>query len=210
MTLMAGALMLLCGCQSMYYGAMEKVGYEKRDIMKSRVAAARDAQDAVKKQFQDALQEFGSVVKYEGGDLEAKYNELNRTLQRSEAKAEAVHNRIDDVEKVAEALFKEWRHELSEYGSESLRKDSEQKMKQTRARYDELMAAMKKAEKTIEPVLTPLRDQVLYLKHNLNARALSSIRNELDRVQSDVSSLVSEMNKSIAEADKFIRSLETD
>ena len=42
-------------------------------------------------------------------------------------------------------------------------------MRQTRARYDQMIGAMKRAEGKLEPALQPLRDQVLFLKHNLNA-----------------------------------------
>lgn len=208
--LMAAGALLLCGCQSMQLGMLEKMGHPKREVLVDRVGKARDTQREAQQQFKDALEQFGSVVKYEGGDLEAKYKELDSILQRSEAKANDVHQRIRNVDAVAEALFKEWRQELGQYNSDALRKESEQKWKQTRARYDELMVAMRKAEKTMEPVLRPLRDQVLYLKHNLNARALSAIQSELNRVESDVSSLVKEMNRAIAEADKFIAAMQAE
>ena len=71
-----------------------------------------------------------------------------------------------------------------------------------------MLGAMKRAEQRIEPVLKPLRDQVLYLKHNLNARALSAIKGELVKVDAQVDQLVKDMNRSIAEADKFIQTME--
>jgi hypothetical protein len=71
-----------------------------------------------------------------------------------------------------------------------------------------MLAAMKRVEQRIEPVLTPLRDQVLYLKHNLNARALAAIKGELVKVDAQVDQLVKDMNRSISEADKFIESME--
>jgi hypothetical protein len=73
-----------------------------------------------------------------------------------------------------------------------------------------MLAAMKRAEQRIEPVLKPLRDQVLYLKHNLNARALAAIKGELVKVDAQVDQLVKDMNRSIAEADKFIQSMEAE
>ena len=148
------------------------------------------------------------VVNFSGGDLEATYNMLNGELESSEERAEAVRKRIDDVESVGDALFNEWKKELDQYSSKSLRQKSEAKYTQTKSRYGEMLAAMKKAEKRIDPVLRPLRDQVLYLKHNLNAQALSSLKGELVKVDAQVDQLVKDMNRSIAEADKFIQGLE--
>ncbi len=198
----------LTACDTAYMAAMEKMGYAKRDILSSRVKSARDAQEDAKKEIQSALDQFGKVVAYQGGDLEATYKKLNSELQNSEDSADNVRKRIKDVESVADALFSEWKTELGQYSNADLRRKSEEKLTQTKARYNEMLNAMKKAEQRIDPVLKPLRDQVLYLKHNLNARALAAIKGELVKVDAQVDQLVKDMNRSIAEADKFIQSME--
>jgi hypothetical protein len=203
-------VLMLPGCDTLYMGAMEKLGYAKRDILSSRVKAARDAQEEAKQEIQSALDQFGKVVNFSGGDLESTYKKLNGKLESSEEQAETVRKRISDVESVADALFQEWEKELDQYSSKDLRRKSEAKYTQTKARYGEMLAAMKKAEQRIDPVLRPLRDQVLYLKHNLNATALSSLKGEVVKVDAQVDQLVKDMNRSIAEADKFIQGLEKD
>lgn len=204
------ALVALCGCGGVYYNTMEKLGYPKREMLVDRVQKARDAQEDAKQQFQSALEEFTAVTGYQGGDLEKMYNRLRDQLQRSESKAQAVGKRIDDVESVGEALFKEWQSELDQYSSPDLRQASENKLGQTRLRYARLVAAMRSAEMKIEPVLTAFRDQVLFLKHNLNAQALAALQNELTTIQTDVASLIREMEASIAEANAFIDAMNRD
>ena len=200
----------LTACDTAYIATMEKMGYAKRDILSSRVKSARNAQEDAKKEIQSTLEQFGKVVGYQGGDLEATYKKLNSELESSEDSAETVRKRIKDVESVADSLFAEWKTELGQYSSADLRRKSEEKLAQTKARYNEMLGAMKKAEQRIDPVLKPLRDQFLYLKHNLNARALAAIKGELVKVDAQVDQLVKDMNKSIAEADKFIQSMEKD
>ncbi len=196
------------GCSSTYYSAMEKVGVHKRDIMVDRVTEARDSQEDAKDQFQSALEQFTSVVKVEGGDLEQQYKVLNGEYKKSKAKAEKVHKRIDAVESVAEDLFDEWDNELDQYSSASLRKDSARKLQQTKQQYEQLIDAMKKAESKIQPVLVVFHDQVLYLKHNLNAQAIAALQGELVSLEKDVAQLVAEMEASIQEADQFIDKLQ--
>lgn len=195
-------------CDTAYINAMDKMGYAKRDLLSNRVKSARDAQAEAKKDIQSALEQFGQVVAYQGGDLEGTYKKLKSELQNSEDSAETVRNRIDAVENVADSLFSEWKTELGQYSNANLRRKSEEKMIQTKARYNEMFGAMKRAEQRIDPVLNPLRDQVLYLKHNLNARALAAMKGELVKVDAQVDQLVREMNRSIAEADKFIQTME--
>lgn len=67
---------------------------------------------------------------------------------------------------------------------------------------------MEWAESRLEPALIPLRDQVLFLKHNLNARAIAGLSSEVVSVQTNVDNLVRDMERAIAQADAFIASLE--
>lgn len=201
--------LLLVGCGGVYYGAMEKIGIHKRDILVDRVTAARDSQQETKEQFVSALEQFKAAVAFDGGELEKQYQQMKAALEDSEEQAEEVRSRVAAVEDVAEALFDEWEGELDQYTSASMRNASEQQLKQTRNHYYKLISAMKKAEAKIDPVLNPLRDQVLFLKHNLNARAIASLQTELGHIETDVFRLIRDMELSIKEADQFISALKT-
>lgn len=198
----------LAGCQSMKYRTLEAFGVEKRDILSSRVESARDAQGEAKEQFSSALEQFRATVAFDGGELEDLYDRLDGAYQRSVADAEQVRERIDEVRDVAEDLFAEWSDELDEYESADLRRRSRELLRETQSRYERMIAAMERAEATMDPVLQSFQDQVLFLKHNLNARAISALRNELDSIEADTEALIAAMNEAIAEADAFIQSLD--
>ncbi|TYP61710.1 MULTISPECIES: DUF2959 domain-containing protein [Pseudomonadaceae] len=206
--LLGFALLTLAGCQSAYYSAMEKVGLHKRDILVDRVEDARDSQQDAKEQFKDALERYRSVVQVDGGELEERYEALNSEFEASENSAREVRDRINAVEDVAEALFKEWKQELDEYSNASLRATSQRNLERTQKDYRVLLQRMKAAEKRIDPVLDVLRDQVLFLKHNLNARAIGALKGEYRMLEGNVDQLLAEMQRAIDEADVFIRQLQ--
>ena len=208
MALALVAPVALAGCQTAYFAAMEKIGYEKRDILSSRVEDARDAQQEAKTEVVDALTAFSETVSFEGGELESRYKALAGHLADSEAAAEDVRKRVQAVDDVGEALFLEWADELEQYSSAALKARSRQQMIDTRRGYDRMLAAMRRAESRLEPALGTLRDQVLFLKHNLNARAMGALRGEVGRVDAQVKRLVADINKAVAEADGFIKTLE--
>ena len=206
-TLIVTAAWLSTGCQSMYYNTMEKFGYQKREILVDRVKEARDEEKETAQQFASALEKFSAVINFKGGELEEKYEKLKAEFDRCESRADAVKKRIAAVENVGEALFVEWEAELKQYTNANLRRTSRQKLVETRRQYDRLIRSMKRAEAKIDPVLAVFRDQVLFLKHNLNARAIASIQNELVSVETDVASLIRGMEASISEADGFIKTM---
>ncbi|MFT5139527.1 MAG: hypothetical protein ACI9H8_001314 [Lysobacterales bacterium] len=202
------SMFTLAGCASTYYKAMDSIGFEKRDILVDRVEDARDAQDDAAEQFASALEQFRSVVAVDGGDLEKVYDRLSSEYEDSESRAAEVTDRIESIESVAEDLFEEWEEELGQYSSDSLRRDSAALLSDTKSRYTQLMGAMRRAERAMPPVLSAFRDQVLVLKHNLNARAIGALRNELGNIERDTAKLIAEMQKAINEANDFIASME--
>ncbi|WP_320173657.1 DUF2959 domain-containing protein [Maridesulfovibrio sp.] len=197
----------LAGCQSAYYKTMESFGYHKRDILVSNVEKARESQEEASEQFKSALDKFSALTGFHGGDLQETYERLNDEYENSEAAALKVRKRIDAVEEVGNDLFDEWNAELDQYTSKKLRNESRVKLSKTKSKFKRLLSAMRKAEKKIDPVLNVFRDQVLYLKHNLNAQAIASLKSELNTLEGDIGRLIKEMQRSIDEADAFIKEL---
>lgn len=201
-------LFFLTACSTMYYSGLEKIGVPKRDVLVHRVEKARDTQEETKEQFKSALEQFTAVTNFQGGDLEAVYKKLNKEYEASVAKANEVKDRIAAIEDVSQALFTEWEEEITQYSNAALKSSSQQKLTATRTHYKQLIITMKAAEAKIQPVLVVFKDQVMFLKHNLNAQAIASLKGELGTLQSDVSSLITSMEKSINEANAFISTME--
>ncbi|MBL9076888.1 MAG: DUF2959 domain-containing protein [Planctomycetes bacterium] len=205
--LIPAALACLCACSGIYYATMEKFGYQKRDLLVERVQAARESQAEAKQQIQTTFEAFQGLTGFQGGELEAKYGQFRDLEADCVERATEVGERITSIEKVSRDMFTEWGQEIGEIQNPNLRAQSEQMKADTERRYGELIAAMRTAEQRMQPVLTAFHDQVLFLKHNLNAAAIRSLSNEAARIQTDVAGLIAEMQRSIDEADRFIQSL---
>ncbi|MHC1765552.1 MAG: DUF2959 domain-containing protein [Verrucomicrobiia bacterium] len=200
-------LLVSLGCRSTYYAAWEKLGKHKRDLLRDNVEQVRDDQQAATEQFKDALTQLRELYKFEGGDLEKTYDKLRAEYDQSDSRAQTVKSRIGKVEQIASDLFAEWAEEAKTLTSPRLRQDSEQKLRDTQRKYNELHTAMKRAESSMEPVLVQLRDQVTYLKHNLNAQAIGALKGEVLDIEKEVQQLIRDMNASIAQAESFIKTL---
>lgn len=207
-SLLASLIVLISACSSTYYNTMEKVGIHKRDILVDRVENARDSQSDAQEQFKSALDEFSSVLNVKETNLKKAYESLNEEYEGSQDAADEVSQRIDKVESVAIALFKEWKQELALYENPNLKKASEQKLIDTRKRYDGLMETMRNAEQSMKPVLRIFRDNVLVLKHSLNAQAIGALRSEFAGLKSNINRLIIDMNRSIESSDRFIAEME--
>ena len=188
-----------------YYDTWEKFGYAKRERLVDNVKAARQEQVDAKQQFASALEQFKSVVRVETSDLEKLYNRLDKQYQRCDGQAGEVRSKIQSVKNVGAALFKEWEQEIGQIKDDaSLQQQSRKLLDRTRGNYDEMIHRMDAAAATMDPVLTQFKNRVLFIKHNLNAQAIASLKGTEMDLGKDIEKLIREMEASIAEADAFI------
>ncbi len=208
-SLLALLLLLLTSCSSLYYNAMEKIGKEKRDILVQRIVDGKKDQEAAKKQLKTTLEAFQELTGFEGGNLEKVYKKLNGEFVDSEKRAKDLSDRIASIDQVAKDLFAEWDKEISEMKDRSLRTRSQQMLRETRARHQQYLKRMQQTDRKMQPVLQGFRDQVLFLKHNLNAKAIGSLKGTAAKMDGEVGVLIQDIEGSMREADSFIDSLKT-
>ncbi|MGE3681881.1 MAG: DUF2959 family protein [Bdellovibrionales bacterium] len=209
-------LLTLVGCQQAVqkaardtvYSAYEMVGVEKRDLLKRRIADAKDEQKEASESFGDALERLRQMYGLKGGALEKQYRRLQSAYEHSRGEAEEVRQSIQRMDTVASDLFAEWEREIEEIQSAEFRSRSKVKLHETKRRYTDLQTKLKQSEARMEPVLTKMKDHVLFLKHNLNAQSVASLKSETQRIEADIQNLLKEMDRSIQEADQFIKSIE--
>lgn len=93
---------------------------------------------------------------------------------------------------------------MEQYENKILRRASEKQLKATKVRYNEMLASMKTAEESMEPILKIFYDNVLFLKYNLNAQAIGSLQSEFANLERQIEALIKSMNVAIDSSNKFI------
>ena len=202
-------IVTITGCANdVYYAGMEKAGFHKRDIMVSRVEKVQDSQKDAQEEFKSALEQFETLVTLKDSNLKSVYEKFNDEYENAKDAADDLNTRIDDLEDVSISLFEEWEEEITLYKNQKLKAQSQQKLKNTRSKYKKMMASMRSSEKRMEPVLSTFQDNVLILKHSLNAQAIGALKSEFGSLKKEVKILISQMNQSIKESDTFIKEMD--
>lgn len=209
LTLLALVMFPLASCRGAYYATMEQFGMHKRDLLVDEVEAGRREQAEAQEQFRSTYDLFRHITGYEGDELDKVYENLRDELDECESDADDVAARIEEIETVARDLFLEWSDEIEQIQNTTLRESSTEMRAETMTRFGELIAAMRAAEERMEPVLVAFRDHVLFLKHNLNARAIASLSDVVLEIEGDVDALIDDMERAIREADSFLRSMQS-
>ena len=189
------------------YSAYEFFGIEKRDLFKKEVKSVKNDQESAGESFKSALDKLKAIYAFDGGNIEKQYRSLASSYELAESRVNEVHKSVKQVETVSGDLFTEWRSEIAQIKSADLRSKSSINLSETQRKYSEFHFVLKKSEAKMNPVLAKLKDQVLFLKHNLNAQAITGLKKESGKIQNDIEDLMKEMNSSITQAEAFIKSM---
>jgi hypothetical protein len=200
-------ILLVTGCTTAYYKTMQTLGKEKRDILVQRIKDAKKDQDQTKQQLQTTMESFQALTGFQGGSLEKSYKRLNSDYESANSQAGKLHDKIQSIDQVSNDLFKEWQGEIAAMGNAKLKAQDTVMLRNAKTRQATYMRAMRRTEDQIAPVLKAFRDQVLFLKHNLNSRAIGSLKATTAGLQGDVADLIQSIDASSQEADKLISSL---
>lgn len=201
-------LFLFSGCaSSVYYAGMEKAGIHKRDIMVDRVESVQESQKEAQKEFESALEQFGTLVTIKDTNLKKAYERFSDEYEDAKDAASDLSKKIESLEDVSIALFQEWEEELTLYKNQKLKAQSKKKLRDTKSKYSKMLKVMKKSEKSMEPILATFHDNVLILKHSLNAQAIGALEGEFGSLKKEVKSLILQMNTSIKASDNFIKEI---
>ncbi len=201
------SLLLCCSCSLLYYSAMEHLGKQKRDILVQRLLQVKKDQAATSEQLKTTLEAFKEVTGFNGGKLEENYEHLNREYQRSADRAGQLGKRIDSVDDVAKKMFSEWSGEIGKMRNASLTSQSKTLLANARQQHAQYMRVMRRTQENIKPVLQAFSDQVTFLKHNLNARAISSLKGTSAGINQQAEALIRDINASSKQADAYIQTL---
>jgi len=158
-------------------------------------------------QVRAALDAYNALVRGGASDLRKPYRNLDREIERCEKRREAVQRRADDAKKEADAYFRGWAASLPLIASEDLRGRSEARMRDSRTRFDGILAAGRRAATEYEPFLVRLRDQWTYLGHDLNPSGLESLRPDAQELTESGTQLLVEIESSLREARSYVASI---
>ena len=201
------ALTALTSCQAMYFTTMEKFGVEKRDILLERVEDAHDALKVAEVRFDASLTTFREIVKGEESTLTANFERFSDAYDKAESAAADFHERVADVQVVANLMFEEWKRESGEILDNELRRASRENYTKATTRYERTLRGFRRVEARMDPMLTKFRDHVLYLKLNLHPAALGTLRDNEGDIIAAMEELEDLMEKALSDGGELIDSM---
>lgn len=158
-------------------------------------------------QIRVTLDAYTTLVNSSAGDLRKPYRKLDRSIGKCEKYRKDVAWRADDARKEADKYFSGWAASLPQIVDADLRTRSEARMNDSRARFDGILEAGRRASEAYQPFLARLRDQWTYLGHDLNPSGLASLRPDAQDLIENGTQVLLEIDGSLRQARDYVQSI---
>ena len=127
-------------------------------------------------QLQKTVATYNSITEMTATDLKGAYKDLNKDIADGEKKVVDGRPKIDEMNTSAEAYFAAWKASAAAISDPDLRKRSEERLADAKARFDKIAVAGKDARQSFDTLMTDIKDQSKFLGLDLNASAIATLK----------------------------------
>ena len=127
-------------------------------------------------QLQKTVATYNSITEMTATDLKGAYKDLNKDVEGSEKKVVEGRPKVDEMNTAAEGYFAAWKASAAAISDPDLRKRSEERLADAKARFDKIAVAGRDARQSFDTLMTDIKDQSKFLGLDLNASAIATLK----------------------------------
>lgn len=200
--LAAGAAFTACAGQTQRSQSVQQVDELLTHIERVQVetAVAKDAAHAV-------LSDLCALVSPSfKGDAAPAFAEFLESAELSEQQGEVLAKSVEPMQRAADELFHRWTKDLENFGNTRMRTRSQSRLDETRTRYQSILGATQAAQIALDAYNNDLKDHALFLRHDLNATSVETIRGDVRLLNEQIQDLDKRFDATTAAARAYVES----
>jgi hypothetical protein len=203
-TFVLAAALGLCACLQT---AKKSDGLNQVDDLLSRIEKVYVECELSDARVREAMETLAWLTSPDfDGDPLAVHAALGLAAERAQLQAKELETSIAPMKASGEALFQRWSADLESFRSASMRARSAERLAETRARYDAIVASVDPAFVRMQELNVILGDSVLFLANDLNSESIAALRADVDALLASAKELSSQLDTCLAAADGYMRS----
>lgn len=158
-------------------------------------------------QLQKTVATYNSITGMTAKDLKSAYKDLGKDIADSEKKVADGRPKVDEMNTAAEGYFAAWKASAEAISDPGLRKRSEERLADAKARFDKIAVAGKDARQSFDTLMTDVKDQSTFLGHDLNASAIATLKPDAAKFNGRANSVFAKIDGVTKLFDEYIVSM---
>ena len=204
-TALLAAGLLASGCSFKALGLHQKDGLEDVDELLAHVERVQVESAVTKERTHAAVENLRKLVAPEfKGDPISAHGELEVAVERVEDQATALRRSVRPLKQKGEKVFTAWARNLESFGNVAMRQRSQERLEETRRRYDAILSTAGLAQLALDAFQRDLADQALFLEHDFNSSSVALVAQELDGLRNRGKELARRLDTCIAACRAYV------
>jgi len=158
-------------------------------------------------QLQKTVATYNSITEMTAKDLKGAYKDLGKDVADSEKKVADGRPKVDEMNTEAESYFAAWKASAAAISDPGLRKRSEDRLADARARFDKIAAAGKDARLSYDTLMKDVKDQYTFLGHDLNPSAIASLKPDAAKFNSRANTVFTKTDGVVKMYEEYVASM---
>lgn len=198
-------VLLASGCSMKALGIRQRDGLVEVDQLLSHVERVQVESAVARERTHAAVESLRKMVAPEfKGDPIVAHQEFEAAVEEVEDQARALLGSVRPLKSTGERVFASWAENLESFGNVSMRQRSQERLEETRRRYDAILAAAGMAQLALDAFHRDLADQALFLEHDFNASSVALVAQELEGLKSRGRELAKRLDATIAACRAYV------
>ncbi len=158
--------------------AQDKKTAKQAESLEKAGEDAKQAVDDVLAHVVKMLEGYNEIIDGSAKNPQSAYKKLAGDLKSSDKMLKDATKKLESMEKEAGKFFAAWEADLQSFSSDSMKEKSQKRLDASKAKYEELGAALREAGQAFDPLVANLSDQILYLGRDLSPEAIADLQDE--------------------------------
>ncbi len=153
------------------------------DVLVGSVERVHVDAELARERAHDAMDRLVAIASSNfGNDPVLIYQDLVNAIEKSENQNKALDRSVATMQAASGPVFEQWSQDLMNFNSTSMRLRSQNRLLETQARYEDVVANVIPAQKALKDLNAQLRDHALFLGNDFNQASVSAITSDVQRM----------------------------
>jgi len=162
--------------------------------------------DAANEKVGQVAGRFGALVHFDfEHDALAAFKEFHASQEASLAALAKLKGDVATMKSASVPFFKKWQADLDRFESTELRLRSQQRMTETRRRFDAIVTSAEATQHTFEAFNSKMRDYSIFLSHDFNEESCAALRGDETRMKDETAALEQGFEKCSQSAREYVQ-----
>jgi hypothetical protein len=160
-----------------------------------------------KVQLQNTLTNYSELLGKSATDMKDSYKKLLKNIKQSDEKLDSARMRVTQMQETGKTYFAGREASVKKIQDPSLQAQAQERLTASQKEFEGVLASLRSARESLDPVRKELGDQVKYLESDLSPSGTASLKPQAEKTKAGADTMFGKVDEAIRTANTYFTGL---